>query len=611
MAWQIEGCFISMWHFLQLREEGVGMDPIHDNFFVQDSANLAESLVRETLQNSLDAQVDEVTQVRVRFALNEVPAENRGIFDRYLSALTPHLASAKPALAKACANAKPQFLVIEDFGTKGLMGDTASNRDTKSGFSNFWRHVGKTEKGSGRGGAFGIGKVVVPMSSSACAFFGVTVRHEGPDSGIPLMMGQSMLPQRTVNGMEYEPFVLFGLQAAPGKAVLPMRDKACEELSKLAGLSRNKEPGTSIAIPYPSGKVEWDQVFTAVMKHYYLPILSEDLVVEYVKESGGKPVVIDKKGLIDNASKVSSDFTHQVKFVQESISKPDKAFVTINGKDTNQEITSARFTEAELQALRKRYSDGDILCFKLQVYVRPKNEDAGFFPLKLFIRKAPDGVDGADLYVRSGISVYSNATFKGQRSSLALELVQERNHLSELLRLSEGPAHNQWYTTSPRAAEVYSDSSSAIRLCRSALLKLHEILCVGEEKEDVSALASFFPVGMPELPKKTAPFKITSDNQGDVFVRNSSVAGSPSVVGIPFTVKIKYEQVGRGRGYSRSDFILGEDIGQIKVRARNAAFTYDAAGNSVTLTPSDDDFEIKIGPFDTNRNLDVRANFTK
>ena len=600
-----------MWHFLELREEGVGMDPIHDNFFVQDSANLAESLVRETLQNSLDAQVDEGTQVRVRFALNEVPEAKRAIFDRYLSKLNPHLVAAKPALAKVCAAAKPQFLVIEDFGTKGLMGDTVSNRDTKSGFSNFWRHVGKTEKGSGRGGAFGIGKVVVPMSSSACAFFGVTIRHEGPDSGIPLMMGQSMLPQRTVGGLEYEPFVLYGQQAAPGKAVLPLRAKECDELSKLAGLSRDKEPGTSIAIPYPSDKVVWEQVFTAVMKHYYLPILSEDLVVEYVKESGGVPVVIDKKGLIENASKVSSDFTHQVKFVQEAIAKPDASFVTISGKDTNQEITAARFTEADLQALRKRYSDNNLLCFKLQVYVRPKAGEAAFFPLKLFIRKAPDGVEGADLYVRGGISVYSNATYKGQRASLALELVQEKNHLGELLRLSEGPAHSQWVISSPRAADAYHDSNSAIRLCRTALLKLHEILCVGEEKEDVSALASFFPLGMPELPKKSASFKITSDNNGDVFVRNSSEPGSPSVIGIPFTVKIRYEKVGRGRGYSRSDFILGAGAGEIKVRVKNAAFTYDAAGNSITLTPSAEDFELKVGPFDINRNLDVRANFTK
>jgi hypothetical protein len=519
--------------------------------------------------------------------------------------------AAKPALAKVCAAAKPHFLVIEDFGTKGLMGDTVSNRDTKSGFSNFWRHVGKTEKGSGRGGAFGIGKVVVPMSSSACAFFGVTIRHEGPDSGIPLMMGQSMLPQRTVGGLEYEPFVLYGQQAAPGKAVLPLREKDCDELSKLAGLSRHLEPGTSIAIPYPSDKVVWEQVFTAVMKHYYLPILSEDLVVEYVKESGGLPVVIDKKGLIENASKVSSDFTHQVKFVQEAIAKPDSAFVTINGKDTNQEITAARFSEEELQTLRKRYSENNLLCFKLQVFVRPKSGESAFFPLKLFIRKSPDGVEGADLYVRGGISVYSNATYKGQRASLALELVQEKNHLGELLRLSEGPAHSQWVISSPRAADAYHDSNSAIRLCRTALLKLHEILCVGEEKEDVSALASFFPLGMPELPKKSAPFKITSDNKGDVFVRNSSEPGSPSVIGIPFTVKIRYEKVGRGRGYSRSDFILGAGAGEIKVRVKNAAFTYDPAGNSVTLTPSAEDFELKVGPFDVNRNLDVRANFTK
>jgi hypothetical protein len=600
-----------MWHFLELREEGVGMDPIHDNFFVQDSANLAESLVRETLQNSLDAQVDEGTQVRVRFALNEVPEAKRAIFDRYLSALVPHIQAAKPSLAKACESAKPQFLVIEDFGTKGLMGDTVSNRDTKSGFSNFWRHVGKTEKGSGRGGAFGIGKVVVPMSSSACAFFGVTIRHEGPDSGVPLLMGQSMLPQRSVNGKEFEPFVLYGQKSAPGRAVLPMRDNHCIELSKLAGLTREKEAGTSIAIPFPSSKVEWDQVFLAVMKHYYQPILSGDLVVQYVKQSGGMPILIDKAGLIENAAKVSPDFPHQIKFVEESITRPDSEFISISGNQGNHELNAARFTEDELQALRKRYSDGSLLCFKLQVFVQPKAGEAGFYPLKLFIRKAPDGIEGADLYVRGGISVYSNSTFKGQRASFALELVQEKNDLGEMLRLSEGPAHNQWYISSPRAAEAYTNSGSAIRLCRTALTKLHDILCVGQEKEDASALAAFFPFGMPEVPKKSAPFKLTTNNNGEVFVRKSNEQGAPSVVGIPFSVKIRYEKVGRGRGYSRSDFTLGDKPGEIKVHAKNASFTYDASGNSLTLTPSAEDFELKVGPFDLNRNLDVRANYTK
>lgn len=85
-----------MWHFLQLREEGVGMDPIHDNFFVQDSANLAESLVRETLQNSLDAQIDEATQVRVRFALNDVPDVKHEIFKGFMAELYPHLEASKP-----------------------------------------------------------------------------------------------------------------------------------------------------------------------------------------------------------------------------------------------------------------------------------------------------------------------------------------------------------------------------------------------------------------------------------------------------------------------------------------------------------------------------------
>lgn len=602
-----------MWHFLKLREEGVGMDPIHDNFFVQDTANLAESLVRETLQNSLDARLDEATQVRVRFSLNTVPGAKKAVFKKYISEIIPHLAAAKPNLADTCnSTAEAQFLVIEDFGTKGLLGDTVSNRDIKSGFSNFWRHVGKTEKGSGKGGAFGIGKVVIPMSSSACTFFGITIRHAGDKSGFPLFMGQSMLPQRTVNGIAYEQFVLFGFQPEPGRAVVPLDEKQqCKEFADLAGFTRQNEPGTSIAIPYPSTKVEWDKVFTAIMKHYFQPILSEDLQVEYVKDSNGPAIIIDKKGLLDNAAKVGQDFPHHIKFVDESIKKPDSEFITIKGKENNSELTSSHFSEKDLISIRKIYAEGKLLCFKLEVFVKPKTGKPGFFPLKLFIRKSPDGVDGVDLYVRNGISVYNNSTFKGQRSSFALELVQEKNHLSELLRLSEGPAHNQWYITSPRAAEVYSDSDSVIRLCRSSLYRLHDVLCVGEEKEDIKALASFFSVGMPELTKKSAPFTITTHKDGYVFVRKSPGPDVPLVTGISYSVNIAYEKVGRGKRYSRSDFSLGETGEEIKARTKHATFIYDTVGNSVTLTPTSEDFELKVGPFDTNRNLDVRANYTK
>jgi len=601
-----------MWHFLKLREEGVGMDPIHDNFFVQDTANLAESLVRETLQNSLDARLDEATQVRVRFSLNTVPGAKKAVFKKYISEIIPHLAAAKPNLANICnSTVEAQFLVIEDFGTKGLLGDTVSNRDINSGFSNFWRHVGKTEKGSGKGGAFGIGKVVIPMSSSACTFFGITVRHDGDKSGFPLFMGQSMLPQRTLEGIAYEPFVLFGFQSEPGRAVVPFENQQCKEFADLAGLTRQKEPGTSIAIPYPSTKVEWDKVFTAIMKHYFQPILSGDLVVEYVEESAGKTITIDKKGLLDNASKVDSQFPDQIKFVDESIKKPDSEFITIKGNENNSELSSSRFSEENLISMRKNYSEGKLLCFKLQVFVRPKTGQSGFFPLRLFIRKSPEDVGGVDLYVRNGISVYNNSTYKGQRASFALELVQEKDHLSELLRLSEGPAHNQWYITSPRAAELYSNSESVIRICRTALSRLHDILCVGEEKENETALASFFPMGMPELPKKSAPFKISSNKDGYVIVRNSSDPGSPTVVGHSFTIKISYERIGRGAGYSRCDFIIGAASDEIKATAKNASFTYDTSGNSITLNPISEEFELKVGPFDVKRNLDVRANYTK
>jgi hypothetical protein len=82
---------------------------------------LAEAVVRETVQNSTDAQAKANVPVRVRFAINEIEASNgRAFFGDIIAGLSPHLHACSMPVP---ASSEPlKALVVEDFGTTGLTG---------------------------------------------------------------------------------------------------------------------------------------------------------------------------------------------------------------------------------------------------------------------------------------------------------------------------------------------------------------------------------------------------------------------------------------------------------------------------------------------------------
>src|SRR5438094_35679 len=107
------------WHFRSMEPGEVHVDPVHDEFFK--AQDLADALVRESIQNSLDAKATRSrspVRVRFRFAAgaHALPAEAVG---EYFGGLGAHL----HAVAKSIHTILPRddesvpYLLIEDFGT--------------------------------------------------------------------------------------------------------------------------------------------------------------------------------------------------------------------------------------------------------------------------------------------------------------------------------------------------------------------------------------------------------------------------------------------------------------------------------------------------------------
>ena len=115
------------WHFTQQTPDMKSRNAMQQKFFELDKA-MVVSLVRESIQNSLDAKDDDIqgpVQVRI-FVSGQEHALSREQTDPFLTdvawehftAAGNGLDSIRPERDESC-----HFIVIEDFGTKGLNGD--------------------------------------------------------------------------------------------------------------------------------------------------------------------------------------------------------------------------------------------------------------------------------------------------------------------------------------------------------------------------------------------------------------------------------------------------------------------------------------------------------
>ena len=117
---------------------------------------------------------------------------------------------------------QPSFLTIEDFGTTGLIGSYETRDDQN--FNDFWRRVGRSHKASNKGGSWGLGKLVFPVSSDIRTFFGLTVRHDDP--GRSLLMGQAILAGHKIDGVDHAEHSLGLRQVEPAGEKCPQRELA-------------------------------------------------------------------------------------------------------------------------------------------------------------------------------------------------------------------------------------------------------------------------------------------------------------------------------------------------------------------------------------------------
>jgi len=624
-----------MWLFREIQPAEMEIDPTQEQFFVNEEVDRTEALVRETIQNSLDAaRGGGDDPVRVRFAFSGpgtvVSAQDAA---RYLDGLLPHLVAAglSPASLEHVVASEPlSYLVVEDFGTTGLDGDTgAPGRRTelhgrRSNFYDFWRRVGMSHKGGAERGRWGLGKTVYPNASRLRAFLGLTVRH---DDGRQLLMGQAILRTHAMNGQLHDPY---GFYAREGQSGF---QEPIEEAARLRRfrqdfhLGRDEdEPGLSIVVPAPHEDITPDGILRATILHYFHPIIAGRLVV-----------AVEGRGRAEElAAATIEEVTGRLRTPDDPI-VPDRLFAFVRATlsdglepveihcpaDQAIQRLSADLLDGEaLETLRARYTAGELVTARLFLTIRPKGSASIPGRVDLFLQRDDSLQRGLDFYIRSGITV-SGLRHIGNHAAMGL-LVAADPPVARFLGDAENPAHTTWNERSESFKARYDRAVATLRLVKNSLRGVVDILARPAEGVHRDLLQDIFHVHVrdgtdsvevpddgpeppvdgsvppgPEPEPGRAPYRLARISGGFRVRRNASAEPAPCG-----RIRVAYE-VRRGnpfRRYDPRDFNL--NLPPIVITAEGVR-VLRVDGNTLDFAVDEDDFTISVKGFDQRRDLAV------
>ena len=257
------------------------------------------SLVRETIQNSMDARSSSVVPVRVAFTFNSIEMnEAKGINE-----LLPFLKRAKQtavnqhgenhpassffsrAINLVEKNSKIPFFGIHDFNTTGLTGPLESNLGKPGPWLALVKGSGLSIKNlPGSLGSFGHGsKAPFAVSQLRTVFYFSKINQQGIDE--TRFQGKSIL--QSMESDNYEMTQGTGYFGDPARC-MPILNQNIPRWPISIRNSIDSGTGTSLFIPFPDlgNKIEefWRDIKISVISNFYYAILNGNLEINFGDE---------------------------------------------------------------------------------------------------------------------------------------------------------------------------------------------------------------------------------------------------------------------------------------------------------------------------------------
>lgn len=475
---------VPAWRFVVHNPESKSRDPLQSELLNQESFKPADALVRESIQNSLDAKLDECDEVRVRIHLSGTSGSlSAHEASPYFQSFWSHIGECENGgqVAASLEKDRCRYIVIEDFGTRGLTGDPAATRVTDGVPNNYYyflRAEGISGKAEGNLGRWGVGKYVFPKTSGVNSFIALTNRSDDP--GNSLLVGQSVLMNHTLDGIDYEPD---GWWAKLGDGVqMPITDfSLISETTKRWNISRTNESGLSIVIPYVDETLKSDDFLRAVIRAYFGAILAGGLVVEIDDADTVGTLKITEANVSELADlffegperdKVVSEI--QMLKARNTI-PPEGRFTTgtVSGQ-IDRGWSSTAIDPKIANEIRARLEAGQLVEVTVPIELQLKSQPGKFTSTHFqVLLQQEDSLRQKPLFLRRGIVISDAYNFKlpGIR---AVCLVDD-GPLTKMLGDAENPAHTTW-TANDKIKSRYTRGAETLTLIKQAPRKIYELV---------------------------------------------------------------------------------------------------------------------------------------
>lgn len=481
-----------------MRPGEINVDPIEGEFFSTEAiGSITDALVRESIQNSLDAD-DGRGPVTVCFSFYPgIESQSNPDKQRYLTGLIPHLQAKHSGLQDLPSPREPlDYILIEDYGTHGLQGDILQYDDLdddikRNDFYYFWRNIGRTRKQSTDRGRWGLGKTVFQAASRINSFFGLTVRK---DDGQAFLMGQSVLKIHKIDQARYAPYGYFGV--FEGDLALPIEnERYIFEFSRLFLLNRLGRPGLSVLLPYPDRELKLADCFWSVVKHYFYPILSGQLIVK-IKDSR-KAYTLDARSL-DNLLKKPRfkkglGLIGRLDLARWAIKQTEDSLIPLKMPEPGRapKLREDLFDFDQLERIKQRFAENNRLAFHVPISIqrngRKAFQHAGF---SVFIERDESLERAEDHFIRQGITIPEVTSLKHKGIRAIVSIVDPV--LSTFLGDAENPAHTDWERNNKRFKQRYRLGVSTLDFVKSSPRELVKILTQPKKGRDENLLRHIF-----------------------------------------------------------------------------------------------------------------------
>ncbi|NDJ61102.1 MAG: hypothetical protein GYB67_08250 [Chloroflexi bacterium] len=636
------------WRFPPQIAGYMAQEPIQREFFTSENmGGLTRALVRESVQNALDARKKK--PVGIRFAIIELGPD---AYQEYLRGLLPHLeVIGTQYVTPPNIQAPMQFLIVEDFNTTGLEGDPeiTFQKDPKpeENFYYFWHNVGRTGKSGAERGSWGLGKTVFPAVSSISTFFGLTCRTSDKRR---MLMGQSVLRYHEIEaGKPITPYGYFGTYEPNEKKrwfALPIEDETViNRFCKTFRLMRKPDrPGLSLVIPAPNEAIRIDQLLLQAFQEYFYPILIGDLVVRVEKQHPSRKErdVVNQDNLIDTINKFSEEefdeytdfdkaaFLRLLDFMSWSLALPDTEIMRIVPPNTNVPDWNKYDVESTINVAQQRFEIDQRVAFRVDVPVKlakakgqRKDAEIGWF--HVYLERDEQLRSAESYFLRSGIWVkeVKGHSLRGIRGIVIIDGAD--NPLVRLLASAENPAHTEWQRQS-NALKAYTGGEGTLRFVRQSLAKLGGMLTQRDKEVDQDLLRDVFFVerppeqrgrqaqsgggkvqkagdeglaGFPDIDGRAQAVTMQPITDG-VEIRGTDGSAPGRVVRVEFAYAIR-----RGNAFQKYD-PLDFDLKQMPIEADGVELDLRTE-NRLHFVVRQPDFRVRVRGFDSLRDVEMRV----